>query len=148
MSMPNKGFDSDNCGCGCKTGSLKERWIKALKNPLYWIAWGVIALLITLSVVTADGAPPVKPGAMSTVITVQNTTDKDAWIQVMYHNSKNPETLHIAPNSSRNMAIRFGEHVLCVAVERDDVYRCSTHTITPDVMYDADGNKLYLEISE
>jgi len=82
-------------------------------------------------------------------ITAQNTTDKTAWIDIMKPGTDNDtDPYEIKPNSSRNIPMEYGEFLLCVAVERDDFWRCHITEITPENYYDEDGHKTYWEISE
>jgi hypothetical protein len=123
-------------------------------KPEFKIVLALLCIIAALfgSYVIGQGA---EVGPFSTEITVQNTTNKVIGIQIFYYQSPNSDVIKIQPNSSRNIVVRFGDMFVCTGAERDlrgekiiDVFKCFFMNVTPEKMYDKDGNKMYWELSE
>jgi hypothetical protein len=88
-------------------------------------------------------------------IIVVNTTDKTTTVKIMYAGEDNPAPVRIEANSTGKVLVRFGEMLVCVGFERmsngepiTDFYECFDKEITPDNLFDEDGDIMYWEISE
>lgn len=113
-----------------------------------------LAIIIFVAMIIGFFAVMAADGATGFEITVQNTTDKVAYVKIMGIGDSPPE-YKIEPNSSRNIPMSYGAYFVCIGFERDvhgskivDVWKCTYTEITEENLYDEDGNKQYWEISE
>ena len=127
----------------------KDRWKYRKFNPA-WMAVVLITLMFLL--LFGDCQKSVGQESDSATITIENSTKFDTWVRIFEGVMQPgliveelPNEVLVRAGSSRNVVIKFGDLTVCLSVDQD-YYECYGDRVTPETLYDEEGNKLYWEI--